>query len=105
MGLEGQVIHMSNSLSNRPEPVLNEAKIAATVTGVLTGLLSIAVVLGFIQQVDTNALIDAVVAIVGGLVTVINFLAPIVRARRARALVTPLVNPRDDSGASLVAAR
>lgn len=87
----------------RPEPVLHEARIAGRVTSVLTALLALVAVLGItMTSADASALTGAVVAIVGGVVMVANYVIPLVRAERARALVTPLTSPMDDSDAPLV---
>jgi hypothetical protein len=91
--------------SGRPEPVLDEAKIAGFVTAGLTAVLTVAVVLGFVAQEDTNTLVTTVVGIVGGVVTLVNFVVPKWRAWRARKQVTPLSDPRTVGGIPLVPAR
>jgi fumarate reductase subunit D len=91
-----------NNGSDRPEPVLDEAKIAGTVTGVVTALLGVAAVLGLVAADDTNTVVTAVVAVATGVCTIVNFVVPKWRAWRARNKVTPISDPRGAFGVVLV---
>jgi hypothetical protein len=86
----------------RPEPVLDEAKIASTITGWLTLALGVATVTGFATTTQVSALGAAGIGIVTGAVTLINYFVPIWRARKAREKVTPLADPHNAKGETLV---
>lgn len=86
----------------RPEPVLDAAKIAAAVSGTVTAIGAILVVVGWAtsDQVQSWAVIaGGVVTAVGTLVTVVM---PVITAYGARAQVTPLAAPVGVDGVPLV---
>ena len=86
----------------RPEPVLDEASIAAKVSALATALATIAAVVGVLSLDDVSNLVAAIVAVVGTIVALVNYVAPLWRAGFARAKVTPLVDPVDNTGTPLV---
>lgn len=88
--------------SNRPEPVLDQARIAGTVNGVATGLGGILVTVGAASADDVTATQTALVAALSALVTLVNVVVPILRARVARGQVTPLASPQTTNGVPLV---
>lgn len=88
----------------RPQPVVAAANIAGTINGVITALATIAVVFGAVTQTDASSIVNALVAAVGALVGLVTVMAPILQARQARDLVTPLSDPRDASGVALTPA-
>jgi hypothetical protein len=89
---------------DRPQPVLDWAKLAAAIGGLVTASGAALVFVGWATdtQVRQAAILAAgAVTAVGALVAVV---APLWAARRARALVTPLKDPRDNSGQQLLTA-
>lgn len=88
----------------RPEPVLDEGKVAGLITGAATALLTIAAVLGFVTQEDVDTLVPLLVGVAGAVVTLINFVVPKIRAMKARKFVTPLADPQNNQGQKLVPA-
>lgn len=88
---------------NRPEPVLNEARIVAGVSGALPLLAGIAIAAGWVQAGETDTLTAGLVAATGALVGVINASVAFWRAHKVRARVTPLADPRGASGEQLIA--
>jgi hypothetical protein len=86
----------------RPEPVLDEAKIVAKVTGLLTGAGTIATVLGLASVADTSTIVIVLTAVLGAGITAVNSILPIVRARIARDQVTPVGDPVSITGVRLV---
>jgi len=89
---------------SRPEPVLNEAKIGADVAALVTALGTAAVALGVVSGTDASVLTAALIAIGGGVVTVVNYIVTQRAANRARRLVTPTSDPRGADGQALVPA-
>lgn len=88
----------------RPQPVTTAGNVAGAVSGIATALGTVAVVLGIVTQTDADAILTAVTVITGGIVTLITVLAPILKARQARDVVTPLADPRTVDGVALVPA-
>lgn len=88
---------------DRPEPVLDAAKLAAAVSGTVLAIGAMLVLVGWVtaDQVQSWAVIA------GGIVTAIGTLIavamPIITALGARAQVTPLANPQSVDGAPLTA--
>jgi len=89
----------------RPEPVLDQAKVVATVTSVSTALLTLAAVGGLLTLEQIDGVVVALVSLAGAVVTVVNLVVPLVRARIARAQVTPLSSPHDADGSLLVSVK
>jgi hypothetical protein len=88
-------------VSKASEPVLSEAIVASKITVIVTALVTIAVAAGVITADEGQTVTVGIVAAGGGLVAVVNAVAPIWRAWKARDLVTPVANPRDASGGIL----
>ncbi len=86
----------------RPEPVLDEAKTAAKVTSLLTAVLTVATVLGYTTAGEASGIAAAGLGAAGAVITIVNYLVPIARARKARDKVTPLADPRSADGLTLV---
>jgi hypothetical protein len=84
---------------------LDEAKIASSITGILTGAGTIAVTVGLATGTDVSTIVTVITAAVGALVTAVNSITPIVRARIARAQVTPVSDPKSSRGVRLVEER
>jgi len=86
------------------EPVIDAATLSAKVTGVIAGLGAVATLLGFgTDEVWSNAAqaAGALILSVSGLVGAV---LPIINAFKARALVTPVAQPRDANGKALTPA-
>jgi hypothetical protein len=90
--------------STRPEPVLDAAKIAAAVSGTVTAVGAVFVIVGWAtsEQVQSWAVIAG--GIVTALGTLVSIVLPIITALGARAQVTPLAAPVGVDGVPLVAA-
>lgn len=86
----------------RPQPVTAAGNIAGAVSGITTALATVAVVLGYLTQTDASTLTTAIAGIIGGIATLITVLAPILKARQARDVVTPLADPRTVDGVALI---
>jgi hypothetical protein len=71
------------------------------VVGILTALLTLTAVLGYTSAEDTSPLLAGGLGIAGGVVTIVNAVVPRWRARKARALVTPLEQPQTNEGVPL----
>lgn len=88
----------------RPEPVVDAAKMAAAVSGLIAAAGAITTLVGW----TTADQVQSATVLAGGLITALATLAaviaPIVAAYRARALVTPVAWPRNDDGLPLVEA-
>ncbi len=89
----------------RPEPVVDNAKMASATVGLVTALGTVLVLLGVTTQDDVNnwASVSGVVVTAGA-----TFLAawlPIFKAKQARELVTPLSSPETSDGVSLIPTR
>ena len=88
----------------QPEPVMDAAKAAAAVAGVVTAVGAGFVLVGWAttDQVQQWAVVaGGIVSAVGALLSVAM---PLITARGARAQVTPLASPRDYQGTELVPA-
>lgn len=83
----------------RPEPVVNAATVAGTITAVVGLLLTLAVVLHWITPDDSATLGPALSTVVTAIVGAVSAL---VAAYRARTQVTPLRDPRNAAGEALV---
>jgi hypothetical protein len=84
------------------EPVLDEAKIAGKILAALTLIIGLAVSVGVITAAQAAPLTGVLVAVASALVAAANYVIPVVRARKARELVTPLINPKTARGVPLV---
>lgn len=88
----------------RPEPVVDEGRIAAAIAGVVVAVLGLVLLVVRGQAGDLTALELAVQGTVTAGMAAAAAIAPIWRAYRARAKVTPLEDPRDVDGEKLVPA-
>ena len=77
----------------RPEPVLAAGSMAGLASAVASLIVGSAVLAGWVDQASAPALVDALVALGLGVVTVVGAVGPILAARKARAQVTPLAAP------------
>lgn len=84
----------------RPEPVRNAATVAASITTVV-GLVLTILVITHVLTPDDSAVLGP--ALGTALPTVVGAVSTVVAGLRARLLVTPLSDPRDAAGLSLVA--
>lgn len=87
----------------RPEPVLDQAGIAAGIASIAPVVLGLLVLAGQITQGEAASLTTTVVGVGTGIVVIVNFVAGRWRAAKARALVTPLASPRSIDGEPLMA--
>lgn len=91
--------------ADRPEPVLQAAKLAGAVSGLVTAGGATFVLLGW----ATGPQVMQWAVIAGGIVTAVGALLaaalPLITARGARKQVTPLIDPRDADGVPLVPVR
>jgi hypothetical protein len=86
----------------RPEPVLDEAKVAGTVSAVVVAVVALVLLVIRGQAADLTALQLAVEAVLSTGAAAVALLAPVWRARRARRQVTPLEAPQTADGVPLV---
>ncbi|HEX8321684.1 hypothetical protein [Longimicrobium sp.] len=89
----------------RPEPVLNAAKVAGAISGVILSIGGVLRLLGVLIPVDYDlqALADQSSAAVLAVGVAWSLVGPWIVARiRARDRVTPLTDPRDATGRPLV---
>lgn len=88
--------------ADRPEPVLQAARLAGAVSGLVTAGGATFVLLGW----ATGPQVTQWAVICGGIVTAVGALLaaalPLITARGARKQVTPLTDPRDADGVRLV---
>jgi len=89
---------LDRDVEARPSPVMDSAKIGRWLytAGPLLALLFTGLNIADEETVTTT--LDLVVGAIAAIAAVVNFIAPVIRARRVRALVTPTSDPRDDSG-------
>lgn len=88
--------------AERPEPVLDAAKVAAAVALVVGGALTVLAAFG-VTVPDPEGVTRAVVSIATGVLTLVSVAATLVAALRARQKVTPLESPRNSDGVPLMA--
>lgn len=88
----------------RPEPVLDAAKVAAAVSGLVTAIGAALVLIGWTtpDQVEQWSVVGG--GIVLAVAAVLAVVMPLATAWQARGKVTPLADPRDSSGAPLAPA-
>jgi hypothetical protein len=88
----------------RPEPVLDAAKLAGLVAAVVVAVLGvIALIVAGNVLGDLDALANSISAVIVAFSALAAYLAPVWQARKARAKVTPLADPRDLRGRKLIA--
>lgn len=88
---------------DRPEPVLDEARIIAGISGALPLLGGIAIAAGWITKDESDTLTAGLIGATGAVIGFINVAVAFWRAKKARTRVTPLASPRSASGEPLVA--
>lgn len=86
----------------RPEPVVDAAKVAASVALVVGGVLTVLAAFG-VTVPDPDELTRAVVSVATGALTLVSVASTLWAAFRARAKVTPLESPRNSDGTPLMA--
>lgn len=86
----------------RPQPVVDAAGTASTVIGVVGTLLTIGVTLGLLSADDAATLTAALTGVTTAALTIVGVVLPLIQARRAAKLVTPLSSPQDNAGRTLV---
>jgi hypothetical protein len=84
----------------RPEPLVTRAKVTATISG----LVSLLVTLGVVPATLGDAISGTAEAVVAGVALVLATVPTLVHAWQARGVVTPTADPRNDAGARLVPA-
>lgn len=89
-------------LQPRPEPVLQAAKLGGLVAAVVVAVAAVVSLVLAGQWTDINALGTVLGALAGAVMALIAYIAPVWQARKARAKVTPLADPRDMLGRKLV---
>lgn len=90
--------------SSRPEPVLDAAKIAGAVSGAVTGIGGLLVLLGYAGDDDVRSWAVAAGGAVTGIGALIATVLPIITALGARGQVTPNSDPKTVDGAPLTPA-
>ena len=88
---------------DRPEPVLDAAKVASAVSGAVGALGAALVLVGWATAEQVQSWVIVTGGAVSALATLVAVVAPIVAAYRARGLVTPLESPRNSDGTPLMA--
>ena len=88
---------------DRPEPVLDEARIVAGVSGALPLIAGLAGAAGWITKNEADTLTAGIIGATGALIGLINASVAFWRAKKARDRVTPLADPRGASGEQLIA--
>lgn len=86
------------NVEHRPSPVMDEAKITSAITAAGPILVVILGAIGWASADDVSNGIALVVALVGAVAAVVNFLVPKIRARHVRDQVTPMSDPRAADG-------
>lgn len=86
----------------RPEPVVNAAKLASAVSGVVlaVGVALVAVGITTQEEVENWATIAGAIVTAAG--TLVAIVLPYIQALKARAEVTPKDDPVNDEGVPLV---
>jgi Flp pilus assembly pilin Flp len=92
-------------LQPRPEPVLEAARLGGLLAAVVVAVASVVSLVLAGRWTDINALGTVLGGLAGALMALIAYIAPVWQARKARAKVTPLADPRDIAGRKLVPAR
>lgn len=87
--------------SSRPEPVMDAAKIAGTVSGAVTGVGGLLVLFGYATTEDVRSWAVAAGGAVTGIGALLAAVLPIITAIGARGQVTPLADPKTVDGAAL----
>lgn len=87
---------------HRPEPVLDAAKLAAAVSGAVTGIGGLLVLAGYATTDEVKEWAVAAGAAVVGVGALLGVVLPVITALRARDRVTPVADPRDVEGRPLV---
>jgi hypothetical protein len=86
----------------RPEPVLNAAKVAGAVSGLVVAVGAAFVLAGLITAEDVAGWAQVAGGIVLALGALVSAVTPMIAARGARAKVTPTADPRDSRGRRLI---
>lgn len=84
----------------RPEPLVTRAKVTATISGLVSLLVTVSV----LPATLGDAINGTSEAVVSGLGLVIATVPTLVHAWQSRKAVTPVADPRNDDGARLVPA-
>src|SRR3954470_22774120 len=98
-----QIPGLPDHAAERPEPVLDAAKVAAAVALVVGGIFTVLAAFG-VTVPDPEGVTRAVVSIATGAVTLVSVGATVWAALKARAKVTPLESPQNGDGVPLVVA-
>lgn len=88
----------------RPEPVVDEGRIAGAIAGAVVAVVGLVLLIVRGQAGDLTALHLALEGALTAVMAAAAVIAPIWRARKARAEVTPLEDPRTIDGEALVVA-
>lgn len=90
------------SEETRPEPVLDQGRIAAVVGGAVVAVVGLVLLIVRGQAGDLTALQIALEGVLTSIMAAAAVIAPLWRARKARDKVTPLEDPRTADGVPLV---
>lgn len=93
---------VEGDLVDRPEPVLDAGRLAGLLSAVIVAVVGLVLLVAAGNFRDLSALAAAVNAVLVAAAAVAAYVLPVWQARRARARVTPLADPRDDAGEPLV---
>lgn len=89
----------------RPEPVLDAAKIGGLIAALVVAIAATVSLVLAGRWTDINALGTTLAGLASAVLALTAYFGPVWQARKARAKVTPLADPRDASGRKLVARR
>lgn len=89
----------------RPEPVLNAARIGGLIAALVVAVAATVSLVLAGQWTDISALGTALGGVVGAVLALAAYFAPVWQAYKARKAVTPLSDPRDAQGRQLIAKR
>lgn len=87
---------------DRPEPVLDQGRIAAAIGGAVVSIVGLVLLIVRGQATDLSVLQVTLEGVLTACMAAAAVIAPIWRARKARSKVTPLEDPRTAAGDPLV---
>ena len=87
-------------MTSRPQPLLTRAGVVAAISG----LVSLLVTVGVLPATLGSQLTNASEIVVAAVATILATVGPIVHALISRGVVTPIADPKNNAGESLVPA-
>jgi len=86
----------------RPQPVIDAAKVAGAVSGVVVAVGGVLLLLGYATAEDVQGWSVALGGVVTAGMTAVSVILPIIKGQAAAEVVTPLSAPQDNDGTPLV---